>query len=111
MIGEPNTEGKMSASQIKSGSVAIVPKQQSFSRRARLAVICDLVEENWPSMDLVADMLLAHFRGGPPTGIDIERIRPPMWRRFTREGSSSSKFAFSADRAFNRFWDYPRFLR
>jgi len=101
----------MSASQSNRGSAAIVSKQQSSSHHARLGVICDFVEENWPSMDLVADMLLAQLRNGPPTGIDVERIRPPMARRFTREGCSSSKLAFSADRLFNRFWDYPRFLR
>src|SRR5580692_986225 len=101
----------MSASQINGGSAEIISKQQSSSHRARLGVICDFVEEQWPSMDLVADMLLAHLRNGPPTGIDVERIRPPMARRFTRAGCSSSKFAFSADRFFNRFWDYPRFLR
>ena len=46
----------MPASQIlDSTSAIIVPS------RVRLGVICDLVEEHWPSMDLVGDMLLAKF--------------------------------------------------
>ena len=29
--------------------------------RARVALVCDLAEENWPSMDLVADMLFENL--------------------------------------------------
>ena len=28
----------------------------------RVAVVCDFREENWPSMDLVADMLVSHLQ-------------------------------------------------
>ena len=30
----------------------------------RVAVIADYLEEGWPSMDLVADMLMDRFEGG-----------------------------------------------
>jgi glycosyltransferase involved in cell wall biosynthesis len=79
--------------------------------RPRLGVVCDLVEENWPSMDLVGDMLLEHLRQNIAADIDVARIRPWMLRRFTAAGTENSEFAFKADRFLNRFWDYPKFLR
>lgn len=60
-------------------------------------------------MDLVADMLLAGLRNGYAGGFAATRIRPPMRRRFTREGTGEGKL-FNADRALNRFWDYPHYL-
>jgi hypothetical protein len=30
--------------------------------RMRVAIVCDLIEENWPSMELVADMLCGSAR-------------------------------------------------
>jgi glycosyltransferase involved in cell wall biosynthesis len=94
-------------------------------RANRVAVVCDLREENWPSMDLVADMLLTHLQRDYSDAVVATRICPPMRRRFTRQssavrdqktevGSQSSDFAaklFNADRVLNRFWDYPRFVR
>jgi glycosyltransferase involved in cell wall biosynthesis len=78
----------------------------------RLAVICDLVEENWPSMDLAAEMLLEHLRADQHAVVEALRVCPPMRRRFTRAplfGKQGS--AHNADRLLNRFWDYPRHLR
>jgi len=77
----------------------------------RLGVICDFVEENWPSMDLIGDMLVAQLGAGTGMEFEAKRIRPPMSRRFTLAGHASQKLAFDAERFFNRFWDYPRFLR
>src|SRR5436853_7013391 len=104
-----NNTSKMSASQITDSRVPIAPRHQSSASSARLGVICDLAEENWPSMDLIADMLLAHLRDGPSIGLEAERIRPQMSRRFAWGGCTNSKLAFGVDRLFNRFWDYPRF--
>jgi glycosyltransferase involved in cell wall biosynthesis len=73
----------------------------------RLAVICDLLEEGWPSMDLVTDMLIEQLA---ETGaIDAQRVRPAMKRRFSR--LSGSRWSRNADRFLNRFLDYPRYLR
>jgi len=41
--------------------------------RFSLAVVCDLVEENWPSMDLVGDMLLTCLQADEFKGIDARR--------------------------------------
>lgn len=75
----------------------------------RLAVICDYREENWPSMDLVADMLLQNLRQEHAEIIDATRLAPLMRRRFTRSSFENGQ-RFKADRLLNRFWDYPRFL-
>jgi glycosyltransferase involved in cell wall biosynthesis len=76
---------------------------------ARLAVIRDFPEEGWPSMDLCADMLLAHLPDGPLRA-------DPVCCRFRRRlgrvpGLRRLRAAFSADRLLNRYWDYPRHLR
>jgi glycosyltransferase involved in cell wall biosynthesis len=78
----------------------------------RLAVICDLLEENWPSMDLVADMFLENVRTRHATTVQATRVRLSMKRRLSRlPGLRRRRTAFNADRLVNRFWDYPRHLR
>lgn len=91
----------------------------------RVALICDLREENWPSMDLVADMLLAQLQKDHSETLVVTRICPPMRRRLTRpqpEASHQSSNGrnrrsnlveklFNGDRVLNRFWDYPRLAR
>jgi glycosyltransferase involved in cell wall biosynthesis len=71
----------------------------------RLAVICDFLEEEWPSMDLAADELLAHL--GPSGLVEATGIRPAMAHRFTRIARSGR----NADRLLGRFLDYPRHVR
>lgn len=75
--------------------------------RIRVGVVCDLVEENWTSMDLVAEMTLASVarQAGEVEGV---RVRPAMHRRFSTVSARWS--ARTADRLLNRFWDYPRYL-
>src|SRR2546426_1187395 len=76
----------------------------------RIAVVCDFYEENWPSMNLVADMLLRHLDADHAGLVTALRVCPSMRRRFTRSQTASGKF-FNADRLVNRFWDYPRVAR
>jgi len=83
----------------------------------RVAVICDLKEEGWPSMDLVAEMLLDNLRSNHSDAVKATPICPAMRRRFTGDPNAngnhgeSRAWAFNADRLINRFWDYPRYLR
>ncbi len=78
---------------------------------ARLAIVCDLLEENWPSMDLVAEMLLTTLQRSEAPGIRASRVRPDMIRRFSRvRPFRHVRLAVNADRFLNRFWDYPRSL-
>ena len=78
--------------------------------RLRVAILCDFLEENWPSMDLVADMLLGHLRQDHSDMIVATRILPSFRRRFTNEQTTRGK-RFNADRVLNRFCDYPRLAR
>ncbi|MDB4998346.1 MAG: glycosyl transferase group 1, partial [Myxococcaceae bacterium] len=78
----------------------------------RLAVVCDLVEEEWPSMALVAEMLLDQLGSAEPRMFEALRVCPPMARRFTKVPAfGADRRAFNADRLVNRLWDYPRHLR
>src|SRR2546426_2010130 len=79
-------------------------------RSTRIAVACDLLEENWPSMALVADMLVNNLEKDHSDYITATRICPPMRRRFSSESTATGKL-FNADRFVNRFWDYPRVAR
>jgi glycosyltransferase involved in cell wall biosynthesis len=80
-------------------------------RALRVGVVCDLREEGWYSMDLVADMLvecLPQVSGG---SIQPTRLCPPMVRRWSRlpvVGRASR--AHLGDRLTGRLWDYPRWL-
>jgi len=79
----------------------------------RVALLADYLEEGWPSMDLVAEMLGGKFekkdRGGEDNrGFEIELLRPKFHRRFSNANSGAG---FKSDRLVNRFFDYPRFVR
>jgi len=71
----------------------------------RLAVICDYLEENWPSMDLVADMLMQNIeKNYDRSVVQATRVRPTMRKRLGR-------LSFNGDRFINRLWDYPSELK
>lgn len=80
----------------------------------RVAVVSDLREEQWHSMDVVSDLLvagLATVHGGEAS-IDAVQVRPSMVRRLTRiPGADRAPLVGTADRVINRYWDYPRWLR
>jgi glycosyltransferase involved in cell wall biosynthesis len=85
---------------------------------SRIAIVCDFEEENWPSMDLVADMLLGNLQRDYSDKLIATRVRPDLRRRLTSKKSGVrnrrtdiGSNLFNADRVLNRFWDYPRFLR
>ena len=74
--------------------------------RMRVAIVCDLIEENWPSMELIADMLLEHLDSS------AARLRPPMRPHFRRLPFLGRQvMSYNADRLVNRFVDYPRWLK
>ena len=77
--------------------------------RIRVAVMADMLEEGWPSMDLVAEMLVDRLAKEHEAGIAARLVRPPMRRRFS--GRATSGPGFSADRLAGRFVDYPRLAR
>jgi glycosyltransferase involved in cell wall biosynthesis len=78
-------------------------------RDCKIAVVCDYPEEGWPSMDLAAEMLLAH---APPARQTAQRVCPPFRRRLGRlPWLGRRRAAFNADRLLNRFVYYPRHVR
>jgi glycosyltransferase involved in cell wall biosynthesis len=77
--------------------------------RLRVAVIADYLEEGWPSMDLVADMLFDRLQREHGTLFAPTLVRPAMRRRAGRlPGSSRHPWLPGFDRIANRLWDYPR---
>ncbi len=84
--------------------------RQYRAHPARVAILCDIVEENWPSMDLVGEMLCKCLRRDHADSFAATRLSPPMRRRLTRVQPGSPYF-FNADRLVNRFWDYQRLLQ
>jgi glycosyltransferase involved in cell wall biosynthesis len=76
----------------------------------RVALVCDFLEENWPSMDLVADMLFEHLERQHAGDFSVTRLRPAMRRRLGGLPFDSSLLR-NADRFASRFIDYPRWLR
>jgi glycosyltransferase involved in cell wall biosynthesis len=78
----------------------------------RLAILADFPEEEWPSMDLVAEMLLQEMRAHHADQMQATRVCPPFRRRFGRlPGVGQRRWASSADRLLNRHWDYARSVR
>ena len=78
----------------------------------RLAVVCDLMEESWPSMNLVSEMLFKHLQTEHSAEIEAIRICPQMKRKFMRLPFAKEKaFALNADRLLNRLRYYPKYLR
>jgi glycosyltransferase involved in cell wall biosynthesis len=89
--------------------------------QVQVAIVADFLEEDWPSMNLVAEHLVRAQNELPRShdgdteveavaGFRCHLVRPPMRRRLSRQGQvSGSGYAF--DRLVGRFHDYPRFLR
>lgn len=81
----------------------------------RVAVVCDLLEEHWPSMDLVGDELIRTLPHVVSPRVDPVRLRPampamPAWpARLT--GAPGMRVIGNANRYLNRHHRYPRWLR
>ncbi|HEY3885906.1 MAG TPA: glycosyltransferase family 1 protein [Vicinamibacterales bacterium] len=75
----------------------------------RVAIVADYLEEGWPSMDLVADMLLDQLRRRHAATIDATLVRPRMPQRLSRAlaGRMGSSIV---DRIAARQLHYPRVL-
>ncbi len=85
----------------------IAPRQ---TRPLRLALLPDFREENWPSMDLCADMLRDRLETESDT--EVSCLCPEFRRRLGAIRVLGRRgWAINADRFLNRHWDYPRYLR
>jgi len=80
-------------------------------RLPRIAIVSDLREERWHSMDLIAEMLLSNVAAPDRRSVEPTELRPSMVRRLTRVPLLRNvRAAGTADRIVNRVWDYPRWL-
>ena len=75
----------------------------------KVAIVADLLEERWPSMDLMADMLMENA-ADEEAGVHPVLVRPafapklPMWAR------GDAHQVPTIERIAHRFWSYPRWL-
>ncbi len=73
----------------------------------RVAVLADMLEERWPSMDLVAEVLVRELESDADLNVSPRLVRPgllPSIARWQRDGAPTRV------RVINRFWIYPRRL-
>jgi glycosyltransferase involved in cell wall biosynthesis len=75
----------------------------------RVGLVADYLEERWPSMDLVAEMLGSLVPASDP-GVRVDTLRAPFIRRLGRLAAPGDGGEWTRDRVLNRFWDYPRWL-
>jgi glycosyltransferase involved in cell wall biosynthesis len=81
-------------------------------KRPRIAVVSDLAEERWHSMDLVAEILMLGLRQPGMRVADVEQVRPAMVKRLTLlPAVGRTRTAQTMDRIINRVWDYGRWLQ
>lgn len=77
----------------------------------RVGVVCDLREEGWHSMDLIADMLMDTLPAIANGDLRATRLCPPMVPRLSRLPLvGHMAHAHLGDRLAGRLWDYPRWL-
>lgn len=78
----------------------------------RVGVVCDYLEERWPSMDLIPEMILRYLAKRPASEVLAERICPPWNHRAVKlPVLGKSGVARNADRVFNRYVNYPKQIR
>ena len=78
--------------------------------RTRLGLVCDFLEENWPSMELVAGMLSDNLTSQHAGQFSVTRLCPPM-RRYFKGPFGNRNTLHNIDRLLNRFVNYPRWLQ
>jgi glycosyltransferase involved in cell wall biosynthesis len=71
----------------------------------KLAVLSDFLEERWPSMDLVSDMLVEH--AGRLPGIDVTQVRPRLPRGLGSLVEGGTRLGRPLGLALGRYALYP----
>jgi glycosyltransferase involved in cell wall biosynthesis len=76
----------------------------------RVAVLCDMAEEGWPSMDQMGNLLASRLPVLAPD-LQVTALRHPMRRVASRGAEPAGRAALLADRLLNRMLLYPRRVR
>ena len=101
----------MTSSEARSATAAVPPSPSALPRPLRVAIVCDIAEENWPSMDWAAEALQRGFSDAR-FAVTPARIRPVLRRRLTHVPAlAATHRARMADRIWNRYRSYARYLR
>ena len=78
----------------------------------RVGLVCDLAEEQWPSMDLVAERLDHHLHTDHASTVAVTRLCPRLVPRVSRlPGVAAQGVGWTLDRLLNRYLYYPRWLQ
>jgi len=83
---------------------------ESIPAPVTVGIVADMLEEGWPSMDLMAEVLMRELPRQAGCPVVPQLVRPPLVpviRRIRRGHDSGGR---TADRVFNRFWLYRRAL-
>ena len=75
----------------------------------QVAIVADLLEERWPSMDLMADMLMEHA-ADEEAGVRPVLIRPAFAPKLPKWVRPTAHQVPTIERIAHRFWSYPRWL-
>jgi glycosyltransferase involved in cell wall biosynthesis len=78
---------------------------------ARVALLCDFLEERWASMDLVGESLFLQLTADHGNDVLVTRMLPTFHWRFNRLSVLPGGLATNLDRFINRFVDYPAYVR
>src|SRR6266849_7803615 len=85
-----------------------VPDNSECAAVPGLAILADFSEEQWPSMDLVAEMLFKELRAHHADAVRPAIVCPPFRRWFGHLPALGRKhWAFNTDRLLNRLCHYP----
>jgi glycosyltransferase involved in cell wall biosynthesis len=97
---------------LETGRANTPARQCSLQLPLRLAILCDFPEENWPSMDLCAEMLVERIKARWQDRLLATRLCPPFRRRLTAVPKMGQRgWAHNGDRFLNRHHFFPRHLR
>ena len=68
---------------------------ETMLRKPRVGLIRDFVEENWPSMDLVAEMLFERLEREHAASLQVTRICPPLQPAFRTPAADRASASYS----------------
>src|SRR5258708_38254964 len=67
----------------------------------RVGIVCDLLTEHWPSMDLVADSLLENLQSRYSASLQVRQLRPPWHSAATPRNATRHPRATMPQRTLN----------
>ena len=86
-----------------------ISRSSTVAEQPAVGLVCDFVEEGWPSMAYYADTLFDELKR---TGVAVTKIQPRMPQPAVRlEDWIGSRRVHNIHRLIGRYWSYPRKLK